>query len=232
MTATDFQTGGVNGSTVQSRFTTSTISWQARIPGWDPNHTFETFGYPLFQTRYSRQLVELVHRCLAWDPDDRPATREICQNSRDILNEFERGTRGNRPDLGPVRLEPIRSPQPTPFATLRLRGFRRFNPPERVRAANIANITAMPPVPQPYPPPIVPGPAENNPLVWGGNGRLDPVNWPANWGPMAPAPAAPAAGAGGGGAAAPARPRRARKGPERDRKMLPDWFDIERLLSP
>jgi hypothetical protein len=51
--------------------------------------TFNSFGEELIDTDYSRTLIELVHRCLAMNPANRPSPTLILNLTQQAIARFE-----------------------------------------------------------------------------------------------------------------------------------------------
>jgi hypothetical protein len=68
-------------------FNTTTIGHATWPPFAFPS--FQAIGYRLFGTPYSRHLINLVHRCLAIDPADRPTAQELWNIVNPIVGGFD-----------------------------------------------------------------------------------------------------------------------------------------------
>jgi hypothetical protein len=128
------------------------------LPGFGPLPEFyRSFGEDLIESEYSRTLVELVHRILAWKPMKRPGPRYIKRRAREALRLFDDENerhgdfdrlglvdyQGDPPDPDAVFLPPGLAPFPEAVKAV-------WRPPNNPRYYN----ADMPPTVAPDPPAV------------------------------------------------------------------------------
>jgi serine/threonine protein kinase len=87
MTKTIFQThvDVDNGNTVDKHFSQNVFKKTVYTLGG--LQQFDTFGRDLLVRPYSMRLIDLAHKCLAWDAQRRPSSRQILRIATFTLNQ-------------------------------------------------------------------------------------------------------------------------------------------------
>lgn len=164
---------------------------------WPAGTRYQTFGPKLLDTSYSISLMELVHRCLAYDPNDRPTAQELALEIEAKLNNdhplqqhplFDHLGNINPQEpfsRGVVGAALIHTGVPPPLVG------RGINPPATGNYCQVLPPTAsapQPPVGAPLNPYLPPPPPATPPSIW--NNIMGLVRtfaaWP--WTPVAGPP--------------------------------------------
>lgn len=86
--------------------------WNVKSP------RYQTFGEQLLDTPYSARLIELVHRCLAYDPNDRPDVRILLREVNRSVNNYNSMNTEDVGRLGTPGIPIVHLGGDEPFVTL------------------------------------------------------------------------------------------------------------------